>query len=82
MQRQQDVSKFSTLLLNDAKEEDEDETKIHNDWSTSRMNKKKRLGNKQSSDEVDNSKNKYEALESDSDDYEEDENKDGGEFFS
>ena len=58
------------------KEEDEDDTNTDNDWSMSKRHKKERPGNKRSSYEVANCRKKYEVLESDSDDHEEDENKD------
>ena len=53
-----------------------------NDWSTCSRHKKKKPENKYSSNEVDNHRNKHEELESDLEDYEENENKDGeGTFF-
>ena len=56
------------IMQSDAKEEDEDETNIDNNWNTSSRNKKKIPGNKHSSDEVANSRNNYEVLESDLED--------------
>ena len=45
-------------------------------WIMRRRNKKKKPDNKCSSDEVANCRNNHEMLESDSDDYEENEKKD------
>ena len=64
------------------KKEDEDETNIDNYWIASRMHEKNKPGNKHISDEFNYYKNKYEVLESDSDNYEENEKKYWeGDFF-
>ena len=59
----------------DTKEEDEDEKNLDNNCSISRRKNKKRPGNKHSSDEVANFRNKHEVLKIDSDYYQEEEKK-------
>ena len=55
---------------------------MDDNWIIRRRNKKNRPSNKRRSEKVANYRNKYEALESDLDDYEEDEKKDSERDFS
>ena len=65
-----------------AQKEDEDTIDRDNNQSVSSVNKKNKPRNKCSSDELANRRNKHEALESVSDDYEENEKKYWEEDFS